>query len=148
MVGAASTETVAGAGGEVGESLCNTFFSMAYGGRTLLQRTTLKLDRGHRYGLVGANGAGKSTLLRNLAARKLDGLRADLRVISVQHATDNSVTKMKADMAVAAAGGAEEEGGDQSEGTGGGEVDPYEMETVIEHLSRTLLDDHGIRLVN
>ena len=57
---------------------------MAYGGRTLLQRTTLTLDRGHRYGLVGANGAGKSTLLRNLAARKLDGLRSDLRVISVQ----------------------------------------------------------------
>ena len=49
---------------------------------------------------------------------------------------------MKADMAAAANGG-EEEGGDQNEGAA--EADPYEMETVIAHLLRTLLDDHGIR---
>ena len=39
--------------------LCDTVFSMAFGGRTLLARTRLHLERGRRYGLVGANGAGK-----------------------------------------------------------------------------------------
>jgi len=38
--------------------LCDTVFSMAFGGRTLLARTRLHLERGRRYGLVGANGAG------------------------------------------------------------------------------------------
>jgi len=38
--------------------LCDTVFSMAFGGRTLLARTRLHLERGRCYGLVGANGAG------------------------------------------------------------------------------------------
>ncbi len=38
-----------------------------YGARVLFEHVTLRLDAGHRYGLVGANGSGKTTLLRLLA---------------------------------------------------------------------------------
>ncbi len=39
----------------------------AYGDRTLFEDVTMRLDAGHRYGLVGANGSGKTTLLNILA---------------------------------------------------------------------------------
>src|SRR5882757_346265 len=39
----------------------------AYGGRTLFEEVTLKLNAGSRYGLVGANGSGKTTFLKVLA---------------------------------------------------------------------------------
>ncbi len=50
--------------------LTATDLSMHYGGQTLFQQADLQLDRGHRYGIVGANGAGKSTLLRILAGQE------------------------------------------------------------------------------
>jgi len=40
-----------------------------YGDRTLFANVSLQLDRGERYGLVGANGSGKTTLLNLLAGR-------------------------------------------------------------------------------
>jgi ATPase subunit of ABC transporter with duplicated ATPase domains len=39
----------------------------SYGARTLFANTSLELEAGLRYGLVGANGSGKTTLLRILA---------------------------------------------------------------------------------
>ena len=39
----------------------------SYGERVLFEGVTLKLNRGSRYGLVGANGSGKSTLLEILS---------------------------------------------------------------------------------
>jgi len=39
----------------------------SYGGRTLFEDVTLQLNRGSRYGVVGANGSGKSTFLRMLS---------------------------------------------------------------------------------
>ena len=39
----------------------------SYGQRTLFAGATLRLDRGRRYGIVGANGSGKTTLLDILA---------------------------------------------------------------------------------
>ncbi|WP_394826954.1 ABC-F family ATP-binding cassette domain-containing protein [Pendulispora albinea] len=39
----------------------------SYGGRTLFEEVTLKLNAGSRYGLVGANGSGKTTFLKVLA---------------------------------------------------------------------------------
>lgn len=39
--------------------LCNCEFSLAYGGKILLQDARLRLVRGRRYGLCGANGVGK-----------------------------------------------------------------------------------------
>jgi ATPase subunit of ABC transporter with duplicated ATPase domains len=41
----------------------------AYGDRTLFANVSLQLDRGERYGLVGANGSGKTTLLNLLAGK-------------------------------------------------------------------------------
>lgn len=97
-------------------SLIDTVFSMAFGGRTLLSRTRLRLERGRRYGLVGANGAGKSTLLRNLALKRIEGLPEDLRIALVQHAADSSVNKQP----LSAAAG----------------VEAAAVETVLEHLAR------------
>lgn len=44
---------------EEGEDLCNCTFSLAYGAKILLNTATLRLKRGHRYGLCGRNGSGK-----------------------------------------------------------------------------------------
>ncbi|EPY51715.1 AAA family ATPase ELf1 [Schizosaccharomyces cryophilus OY26] len=54
------------------EELVNTDFSLAYGGRLLLNHTNLRLYRGHRYGVVGHNGCGKSTLLKAIADYKVE----------------------------------------------------------------------------
>lgn len=41
--------------------------AQSFGGRTLFEGASFRLDPGKRYGLVGANGSGKTTLLRILA---------------------------------------------------------------------------------
>lgn len=56
-----------------GIEIVNTDFSLAYGSRMLLNKTNLRLLKGHRYGLCGRNGAGKSTLMRAIANGQLDG---------------------------------------------------------------------------
>lgn len=45
--------------------------SMSMYGKELIQDTTIFLNHGRRYGLIGANGSGKTTLLACLAAREL-----------------------------------------------------------------------------
>lgn len=42
---------------EEGEDLCNCEFSLAYGGKILLNTARLHLKRGKRYALIGPNGA-------------------------------------------------------------------------------------------
>lgn len=44
--------------------------SLVFHGRVLITDTTLELNYGRRYGLLGENGCGKSTLLRSIAARE------------------------------------------------------------------------------
>ncbi|MEF3191701.1 MAG: ATP-binding cassette domain-containing protein [Campylobacterales bacterium] len=44
-----------------------TNLSMRFGSRVLFENINLKLDRGKRYGLIGANGAGKTTFLKILS---------------------------------------------------------------------------------
>lgn len=44
-----------------------TNVSMKYASKTLFEDINLKLDKGKRYGLIGANGAGKSTFLKILS---------------------------------------------------------------------------------
>ena len=44
--------------------------SVAFGIRLLFDDVTLNLNKGNRYGLVGANGAGKSTFLKALAGEE------------------------------------------------------------------------------
>lgn len=55
-------EKAAAVDDDEGEDLCNCEFSLAYGGKILLNNATLWLKRGRRYGLCGPNGAGKTTL--------------------------------------------------------------------------------------
>lgn len=70
-----------------GIEIVNTDFSLAYGSRMLLNKTTLRLLKGHRYGLCGRNGAGKSTLMRAIANGQLDGFpdKDTLRTCFVEH---------------------------------------------------------------
>lgn len=44
--------------------------SLVFHGKVLLQDTTLELNFGRRYGLLGENGCGKSTFLKSVAARE------------------------------------------------------------------------------
>lgn len=70
---------------EVGECVCRTEFSLAYGGLLLLNHTVLKLFRGRRYGIVAANGSGKSTLLKAMRDGKVEGYPTDLVTVMVEH---------------------------------------------------------------
>ncbi|EPZ34775.1 ABC transporter F family member 2 [Rozella allomycis CSF55] len=47
-------------------------FSLQCYGRELISTTTLELNFGRRYGLIGMNGSGKSTLLKCIAERDLE----------------------------------------------------------------------------
>lgn len=78
-----------------GIDLCNCEFSLAYGGKILLNKTTLHLKRGRRYGLCGPNGAGKSTLMRSIASGKLDGFppKEVLKTVYVEHDIDASAAE-------------------------------------------------------
>merc|ERR1712003_147212 len=55
------------------EELCNCQFTLAYGTKTLLHNTKLKLRRGKRYGLLGCNDSGKTTLMRSIANNQVEG---------------------------------------------------------------------------
>lgn len=46
-------------------------FSLALHGINLVEDTTIELNQGGRYGLLGRNGCGKSTFLKCLAAREV-----------------------------------------------------------------------------
>lgn len=71
---------------DVGVDLCNCEFSLAYGGKILLNNARLRLKRGSRYGLCGANGCGKSTLMRAIANGQLEGFppASELRTVSFE----------------------------------------------------------------
>jgi len=56
---------------EVSRDIKITSFTLSFHGRELVSDTTLELNYGRRYGLVGANGSGKTTLLRCIAAREI-----------------------------------------------------------------------------
>jgi len=49
------------------EELCNCQFTLAYGTKILLHNTTMRLKRGHKYGLLGGNDSSKTTLMRAIA---------------------------------------------------------------------------------
>jgi elongation factor 3 len=55
-----------------GEDLCNCQFLLAYGAKILLNTATLRLKRGHRYGLCGKDGTGKLTLMHAITNGQVD----------------------------------------------------------------------------
>ncbi|BGP13606.1 hypothetical protein JCM10213_007782 [Rhodosporidiobolus nylandii] len=79
---------------EEGEDLCNCTFSLAYGAKILLNTATLRLKRGHRYGLCGRNGTGKSTLMRAITNGQVEGFPSpeEVRTFYVEHDVDGDET--------------------------------------------------------
>ncbi|KAI0345053.1 hypothetical protein BDW22DRAFT_1405863 [Trametopsis cervina] len=77
---------------EEGEDLCNCQFSLAYGAKILLNTATLRLKRGHRYGLCGRNGTGKSTLMRAITNGQVEGFPSpdEVRTFYVEHDIDGT----------------------------------------------------------
>jgi elongation factor 3 len=77
---------------EEGEDLCNCTFSLAYGAKILLNTATMRLKRGHRYGLCGRNGSGKSTLMRAIHNGQVEGFPSPdvVRTFYVEHDIDGS----------------------------------------------------------
>lgn len=77
---------------EEGEDLCNCTFSLAYGAKILLNTATLRLKRGHRYGLCGRNGSGKSTLMNAIVNGQVEGFpsKDQVRTWYVAHDIDGS----------------------------------------------------------
>ena len=53
--------------------------TMRYGSRILFENINLQLDRGKRYGLIGANGAGKSTFLKILS-KEIEQTNGDISI--------------------------------------------------------------------
>jgi len=58
---------------DAAEELCNCQFTLAYGTKILLHNTTMRLKRGHKYGLLGGNDSGKTTLMRSIAGGSVEG---------------------------------------------------------------------------
>lgn len=79
-----------------GVDLCRCEFSLAYGGKILLNQAILHLKKGHRYGLCGANGCGKSTLLRAIANGQVEGFPSKdiLRTAAVEHDLDGNLSDL------------------------------------------------------
>ncbi len=77
---------------EEGEDLCNCQFSLAYGAKILLNTATLRLKRGHKYGLCGRNGSGKSTLMRAIQNGQVEGFPSpeEVKTWYVEHDLDGS----------------------------------------------------------
>jgi elongation factor 3 len=60
-----------------GEELCNCTFTLSYGSKALLNNTTITLQRGAKYGLLGGKDSGKTTLMRSIANGTIEGLFPD-----------------------------------------------------------------------
>eukprot|EP01135_Chromosphaera_perkinsii_P002095 Nk52_evm29s217 gene=Nk52_evmTU29s217 len=82
---------------EEGEDLCDCEFSLAYGGKILLNNARLVLKKGKRYGLCGPNGVGKSTLMRAIANGQLDGFPSpdEVKTCYVEHDIDGETAEME-----------------------------------------------------
>jgi len=68
------------------EELCNCQFTLAYGTKILLHNTSMRLKRGHKYGLLGGNDSGKTTLMRSIANGSVEGFPdpATVRTVFVE----------------------------------------------------------------
>jgi ATP-binding cassette subfamily F protein 1 len=108
-------------------------------GKVLLDRTTLTVTAGRRYGLAGPNGKGKSTLLRMIARRQvpvpegLDVLLVEQEIVGDDRtalaavvAADAKLMRLRAEEAEIAV---------RAEGEGGGGVDAATADADGERLA-------------
>lgn len=58
--------------------------------QVLLDNTTFKLTKNHRYGLIGRNGTGKTTLLKHLSTFQIEQFPRTLKVLHVEQETMGS----------------------------------------------------------
>ncbi|THH06872.1 hypothetical protein EW146_g9482 [Bondarzewia mesenterica] len=65
---------------------------LTYGAKVLLNTATLRLKRGHRYGLCDKNGIGKSTLMGEIPNGQVEGFPPpdEVRAFYVEHDIDGS----------------------------------------------------------
>lgn len=77
--------------------LCDCEFSLAYGGKILLNTAKLHMKVERRYGLIGPNGCGKTTLMRAIANEQLEGFptKAQLRTVYVESMPREEETDLK-----------------------------------------------------
>lgn len=80
-----------------GVEIVNSVFSLAYGGMLLLNHSTMRLLKGHRYGVCGKNGAGKSTLMRAIAEGSLEGFptKEELKRCFVEFKAEDKLQTVK-----------------------------------------------------
>jgi ABC-type multidrug transport system ATPase subunit len=65
-----------------------TNVTLSFAGNELLQNSTIQINGGHRYGLIGRNGVGKTTLLRRLASKAIPGMPQNMRIVLVEQAAE------------------------------------------------------------
>merc|ERR1711991_901731 len=53
------------------------------GATVLLDNTSLKINSGRKYALIGKNGYGKTTLLNNMASYNIEGFPTHVRMVHV-----------------------------------------------------------------
>ena len=55
--------------------------TLVAGGKPLLDKATVRLARGRKYGLIGRNGIGKTTLINAMCRREIDKMPHNLHVL-------------------------------------------------------------------
>ena len=58
--------------------------TLVAGGKPLLDKATVRLARGRKYGLVGRNGIGKTTLINAMCRREIEKMPHNLHVLQVE----------------------------------------------------------------
>lgn len=70
--------------------------TLVAGGKALLDKATVRLARGRKYGLIGRNGIGKTTLINAMCRRELDKMPVNLHVLQVeQEVTGDDIPVLK-----------------------------------------------------
>ena len=58
--------------------------TLVAGGKALLDKATVRLARGRKYGLIGRNGIGKTTLINAMCRREIEKMPQNLHVLQVE----------------------------------------------------------------
>lgn len=66
----------------------NLPLTIQVGGNLLISNTTLKLNKGVKYGLVGRNGIGKTCLIDAISSGDIEGFPMDVHTLQVEQEVD------------------------------------------------------------